>query len=148
MSILRAVVLTVALLSLSACVSSNMMASSALKSGEIRLSKYKYAVITQSRTASFIELELESLLESNGLEVIGSADGKKYGRGTVILARYAEEHQRDGYGSVVGTTITVTLEDMATDKTLLTVNGRQSYLRRDAAWKQVSEELAAALKSY
>ena len=145
---LRNFVLVIAVLLLSGCASSSMMTSSALKSNEIRLSDYKFAVIYDSKGASFMELELEELMEANGLKVIGSADGKKYKKGVVIGTRYTEDTIQDIYGGITGTILTITLEDYISDKTLLTVRGQQSYLNRKVAWKQVSEKLQKAMDQY
>lgn len=140
--------LLVPLLLVSACASSNMMASSALRNGEINLSDYKYAAIYDSETASFMELELENLMEQNGLKVIGESSAKKYKKGSVLGVKYVEDQVKNGYGNAVGTTFTISLEDFTTDKTLLTINGQETYMGRDAAWKEVSKQLNSALSTH
>ncbi len=133
---------------MTACASSDMMASSALKNNEIKLSNYQYAAIYDSPEVSFMELELENLMESNGLKVIGEAEAKQYPKGSVLGTRYMEDHIRNGYGNAIGTVFTISLEDFSTDKTLLTVNAKQQYMGRQEAWKQVSTKLDEALKLY
>ena len=148
MNVVKNFSLLLILLFMTACSSSRMMVSSALKSNEINLSDYKYAVIYDSKKASFMELELESLIESNGFKVIGEREGKKYKKGIVVGTRYTEEHIRNGYGNIIGTLFTISLEDFASDKTLLTISAQQTYLNRSAAWKEVSQKLDSALKIY
>jgi hypothetical protein len=148
MNILKHFYLLLLLIFITGCSSSSMMASSALKNNEISLSNYKYVTIYDSKEASFMELELENLMESNGLKVIGKGDAKKYRKGTVLGTRYTEDHIRNGYGNPIGTTFTISLEDFSSDKTLLTVNAQQQYMGREAAWKEVSQKLDSALKMY
>jgi hypothetical protein len=133
---------------LTACASSNMMASSALRNNEIKLSNYDYVAIYDSAAASFMELELEELFESHGLKVIGENTAAKYKAGKVLGVRYTEDSIRNGYGNPIGSSFTVSLEDYKTDKTLLTISGQQQYLDRSAAWQQVSQKLNEALTAY
>ena len=146
MTFFKSFSLSLVLLFVTACASSSMMASSALKSNEINLSDYKYAVIYNSAKISFMELELESLMEAHGFKVIGKKDGKKYEKGMVIGTRYTEKNIKSIYGNTIGTTFTISLEDFTSKKTLLTINAEQTHLNRNAVWKQVSQKLSSALK--
>jgi len=127
------------------CTSSRMMQSSALEDGSLSLSDYEYVTIYDSETASFIELELETLFETLGLDVVGEKRASGLiGQGhNVLAARYNDFVLRNGYGNPIGYELSVLLQDLATDRTLLTASAESSSSRQ-AAWKAVQSELEEA----
>ena len=120
------------------------MKSSALESGEVRLADYESVVIYDSATALFIELELERLLEDQGLRVVGEKEAPELREGGVLAVRYMETPRLNAYGNRIGNTLTVLLEDFTTGRTLLTASGTATYASRDAAWQEVSHQLKLA----
>jgi hypothetical protein len=120
---------------------STLMISNAIERGEVNLDTFKYVVIYDSEKASFIELELEALFEHNGLRVIGETDVQN--PSVTLGARYKEAGAYNSYGQMVSVELTVLLENMADDKTLVTASGSSS--NRTSAWKAVSKKLNIAL---
>ena len=134
---------TIASLCIVGCSSSRIMLSSAIERGEVKLSSYKYVVVYDSAEASHMELELEQLLEHNGLRVIGEDDVQN--PSLTLGARYQEKAIYNGYGNMIKIELTVLLEDMDTDKTLLTASGNAGS--RNSAWKAVARKLNEALEN-
>lgn len=122
---------------------SKLMVSNAVERGEVQLGSFKYVVIYDSEKASFIELELEDLFEQNGLRVIGEADIKN--PSITLGARYKESSFYNPSTGYTNIDLTVLLENMDDDKTLVTASGTSR--KRDRAWQEVSKELNKALAS-
>jgi hypothetical protein len=135
------IVIFVVVLFTASCASSRVQRSSAIEKGEIKLTNFKYAVIYDSETASFIELDLETLLEEANLKVIGEKEAPKYGKGKVLAARYKAFEMTNQYGGTLSSGLTLTLEDFATSKTLVTVQGKQAYGESSLAWKEIAKAL-------
>lgn len=135
-----------ACLALACATSGTFMASNSLERGHIRLSNYRYVVIYDSESASFIELELEKLFESRGFVVVGErgiTDATQ-----TLGVRYQEYLPTNYYGQVINGRLTISLEDIASDKTLLTLSSGGSYVQRDSIWKKLAKELEAALAKF
>jgi hypothetical protein len=123
------------------------MRSSALESGEVRLSQYEYVVIYEAEKASFIELQLEQLMEDQGFKVVGQNDAQTMSDAKILGTRYTEEPIVNGYGNRIGTILTVLLEDFVTDRTLLTARGQVRMGPPEEAWNKVSSQLRAEIKT-
>lgn len=93
-----------------------------LLDSEADLSKYDTAVIYDSDTASFLELELMQAFRESGFKIVGEKDAPSDG---VLGVRYSAFQD-------VQFNIVCTLEDIKTDKSLATIEGTGSYY--DAFW--------------
>lgn len=110
------------------------------------LSSFNYATVYESENASFIELELESMMESLGYEVIGPKEAQRSfsRKGHVLGVRY-HRHKYEGE-----TTLRVLIEDMHTGKTLITAENTKGRMMFDSgevrAWRAVRKDLLIALE--
>ncbi|MEM8756901.1 MAG: hypothetical protein AAGF47_03870 [Planctomycetota bacterium] len=125
-------------------VTSRLQVSSAIESGEIDLEQYKIATIYDSETASFFELEIETLLESVGLRIVGENEAVEIAeRGKLVLGvRAREKVQANAYGHVHRSDLVILLEDVSSDRTLVTASG--GAMRRDQAWRAARSKLLQA----
>lgn len=129
------------------CVTTNTMVSSSIDRKEIRLGDYKNVFIYPSERASFVELELERLFDTVGLNVIGINEGSNFPASSVLGTRYTEKPVLNGYGNQIGTELTIQLVDYSSGKTLFTTRSRTDILSsRKAAWQSVSTELENAFQ--
>ncbi len=133
--------------------------TSTLRNGSESLGDYEYAVVYDSETASFIELRVQRLMEDQGLTLIGEAEARKDQR--VLAVRYSLER---GIKRTPGVTaagprwsLTLTLEDFLTDKTMVTCFGesmsegmasRSTREVQEDCWNQVQQELEEVFKRY
>lgn len=143
-SILPALLL-VASFALGGCATDKIVMSTALEKGEIHLSDYPHVVIYDAKKAAMIEVELDRIMTSHGFEVIGGKETKKHDK--VLGVRYLErETRRDGRAQK--REVTLTFEDVQTDKTLLAIHANQKlflWSTRKPILKDLSEKFTEAL---
>jgi hypothetical protein len=137
--ILAAVALIV---SISGCSNSRTMVDR-----NMDMSTYRYATVYDSDFASFIELELESMMQSLGYETIGEKEAQRrfQRKGHVLGVRYVRTHINSK--SVL---LRVLIEDQYTGKTILTVEDTQKDGLFEGAieksWKSVRRKLVEVLE--
>jgi hypothetical protein len=117
--------------------------SSSLKNGEITLSSFKYVTIYEGKYATEIELRLESLFEERGFIVVGEKDITDAAR--TLGIRYSRTPIFNGYGDVLGGVTRILIEAVDTDKTLATINWKQTRQSEDDIWNNLSKGLGAVL---
>ncbi len=120
--------------------------SSSLSKGEITLSSFKYVTIYDGKYATGIELQLESLFEERGFIVVGEKDITDAAR--TLGIRYSGNPIFNGYGDEIGEVIRILIEAVDTDKTLVTINWKQTHQSEDVIWNNLSKELGAVLSKH
>ena len=117
--------------------------SSSLTKGEITLSSFKYVTIYEGKYATEIELRLESLFEERGFIVVGEKDITDAAR--TLGIRYSRTSSERGYGEGLGSVTRILIEAVDTDKTLVTINWKQTRQSEDDIWNNLSKELGAVI---
>jgi len=135
------VLVCVYLLSGCAAGSGETRVSSSLSKGEITLSSFKYVTIYEGKYATEIELRLESLFEERGFIVVGEKDITDAAR--TLGIRYSRTSS--GYGEGLGSVTRILIEAVDTDKTLVTINWKQTRQSEDVIWNNLSKELGTEL---
>lgn len=120
--------------------------SSSLSKGEITLSSFKYVTIYNGKYATGIELQLESLFEEHGFVVVGEKDITDAAR--TLGIRFSGNPVFNGYGDEIGGVVRILIEAVDTDKTLVSINWKQTWQSEDVVWNNLSKELGAILSEH
>ena len=133
--------------------------SAALKKKEVSLADYKYATIYESTGPGFVEIQMQRLMEDHGLTTIGENETGAHQK--VLGVRYSLVRSAAVTPGITVSgprwTLTVTLEDVSTDKTLVSVfsesqsegmAAKSSQKVKKQCWDQASSELEEIFEQY